>query len=245
MKKTHFIILLLFVSAHIFGQENTKETKQIDLKIYTNFSFTSNYTELGKGSINGTTKLEHTKGFDGFRFSPAIVFYNKKGNSSEIEISRLKYSNNYKEEYISLDSTGAKLTTVSGYTQKEFEFYFRYEYQLRLFKKKNWKTIKPSLGFSATPFVAWNKTEPVLSTEFASSKTIIGVYLSVIPRIEYAINEKWYLDLNFPIAIATAHFTSMKNEDPSLSSEESNINNFDFYNAPWDFAIRFGLGFRL
>ena len=245
MKKKQLVILLLFVSTHIFGQENTNKAKQIDLKLYTNFSFIHRYTELGKDTLNGTTRLEHTKDFYGFSFSPAFVFYNKKGNSSEIEISRLNYTNNYIKEYTQLDSTGAIMHVISGHTKKEFDFHFRYEYQLRLFKKKDWKRINLSIGFSATPFVEWNKTEPTLSTEFVSSKTIIGVYLSVIPRIEYTINEKWYLDLNIPIAVANAYYTSIKDEDPSIPSEESNVNSFNFYNAPRDLTIRFGLGFRL
>ena len=77
------------------------------------------------------------------------------------------------------------------------------------------------------------------------SKTIIGLYLSVIPRIEYSINERWYFDLNIPVAIVTTHYTVIKNEDPLLSSEERTKEYMDFYNTPVSLAIRLGIGFRI
>ena len=245
MKSAIFVILLLFIYVNLFGQNDLNEKRLIDFKLYSNFDFSSKYINYETDTINGTSKNEYVKEINGFNFSPSLVFYSKKGNSSEIEISRLDYSNKYNEKYTILDSTGAILNVMSGNTHKQFELYLRYEYRLKLFKKKDWKKTKLILGFSGTPFVVWDKTEPVLNTEFTKHKTIVGFYLSVIPRIEYSISERWYLDLNIPVAIFTSHYTSFRNEDPSLPSEERSKNIFDFYNGPISYAIRLGIGFKI
>lgn len=245
MKNINFVFILLLVSVNLFGQNDLKKKKTIDFKLYSNFDLSSKYIDYEIDTINGISRNEYMKEINGFNFSPSLVFYTKKGNSSEIEISRLDYSHKFNKEYTLLDSTGALLNVISGNTQKQFELYLRYEYKLRLFKKKDWEKIKPIIGFSGTPFVIWDKIDPLLNTEFKKTKTIVGLYLSVIPRIEYSISERWYLDLNIPIAISTIHYTSIKNEDPSLSPEERTRNIIDFYNTPVSFAIRFGIGFRI
>jgi len=243
MRNVNFVILLLLVSVNLFGQNNFDDKKPIGVKLYSNFDFSSKYINYETDTINGTSLNGYMKEINGFNFSPSLVFYTKKGNSSEIEISRLKYSNNFNQEYTQLDSSGAILNIFAGNTQKRFELYLRYEYKLSLFKKKDWKKIKPIIGFSGTPFLTWDKTEPILNTEFTKNRTIVGLFLSVIPRIEYSINERWYLDLNIPLAIVTTHYTSIRNNDPSLEERSRNI--FDFYNGPISYAIRLGIGFKI
>jgi len=245
MKSINFVFVLILISTNLFGQKDLNKKRSIDFKLYSNFDFSSKYIDYGIDTNTDISRNEYTKEIHGFNFSPALVFYTKKGNSSEIEISRLDYSNKLKKEYTLLDSTGVLLNVISGNVQKQFELYLRYEYKLRLFKNKDWKKLKPIIGFSGTPFVLWEKTEPLLNTEFEMSRTIVGLYLSVIPRIEYSINERWYFDLNIPVALGTYHFTSIRNEDPSLSLEDRTKDFIDFYNTPVSFAIRFGIGFRI
>ena len=245
MKSINFVIILLLMSINLIGQNDLSKKRPINLKLYSNFDFSSKYINYEVDTAIGTSRNGYMEEINGFNFSPSLVLYTKKGNSSEIEISRLDYSNKFNKEYTLLDSTGAVLNVISGNTQKQFELYLRYEYKLRLFKKKDWEKVKLIIGFSGTPFVLWEKTTPILSTEFEKTKTIIGFYLSVIPRIEYSISEKFYFDLNIPVAIWTTHYTSIRNEDPSLSLEERTKNIIDFYNTPVSFAIRFGIGFRI
>ncbi len=245
MKNVSIVFLLIFVAANMFGQESTNDRKSIDVKLYTNFSFTPQYLYYENDSTNGSSRNGYKENINIFNFSPSIVFYNKKGNSSEIEISRLNFSNDYNKEYNELDSTGAILNTISESKQKHFDLYLRYEYKWRLFKKKDLGKFKTILGFSGTPFVSWNKYEPMLSSENPYSTTTVGIYLSVIPRIEYSINKKLYLDLNVPISVVTANFTSTNNEDPTLPVEQRTQSTFDFYNGPLSYAIRFGVGLRI
>ncbi len=245
MKSVNFIFVLLLVSVNLFGQNDLKKKRSKDFKLYSNFDFLSKYLDCEIDTISGISRNEYVKEINGFNFSPSLVFYTKKGNSSEIEISRLDYSNKFNKEYTLLDSTGSLLNVISENTQKQFELYLRYEYKLRLFKNKDWEKIKPVIGFSGTPFIIWDKIDTLLNTEFKKTKTIVGLYLSVIPRIEYSISERWYFDLNIPIALATTHYTYLRNEDPELSLEERSKKNSDFYNTPVSLAIRLGIGFKI
>lgn len=245
MIRTVLLLQLIFFSAYIFGQSEIKKTKQFDAKLYTNFDFIPEYISYESDTINGTSRNEDVRKISGFNFSPSFGFKTKKGNSYEIEVSRLKYSNNYNKEYIRFDSTGGIKTVLSGNNHKQFELYLRYEYKLNLFKSKDWEKFKPIIGLSATPFVTWNKSEPVLSTEFPISETVAGLYLSVVPRIEYFISEKWYLDFNIPVAFVTGHYKSTTSEDPSIALNERTESVIDFYNGPVSFAVRFGLGYKI
>ena len=245
MKGINFLFILLFSTVWLFAQNEVKEQKLKALKLYSNFSLSSYYLEYGKDTTNGTSQMEYAKTFNGFNFSPAFVFYLKNGNSSEIEISRLNFSNNYNKEYTVVDSTGTVSNVISGNNQKHFDFYFRYEYKLMLLKNKEQKKFSPVIGFSATPFFIWEKTYPLLSTDFPKTRTRAGLYLSVIPRIKYNINEKWFFDLNTPVAFSTYQYTYIKNENPVLNIADRKTTVFDFYNTPLSIAVRFGIGFKI
>src|SRR5690606_10306236 len=116
-----------------------------------------------------------------------IVFHNKKGFSTEIEVSRFRYSSEYIKKYNYNDSTHKVENVLSEGRNKQFELFIRYEYKQTLFAKKEWKRFKPLIGLSATPFVQCTKFEPRISTAYASSKLSVGIFISLIPRIEYTL----------------------------------------------------------
>ena len=235
-------IIFLFLSLNLLGQE---QTERVNFKLYTNFDYSPKYINHESDIDDGYSLRENEKEINGFNFSPALVFFNRKGNSSEIEISRFKYLNKFNKVYTVIDSTDAVGSTLLGSYDKQFELFVRYEYRLHLLKNKNEKALKPIIGFSATPFFQWNISDPVLSNEYPSSKASIGLYLSVIPRIEYAINERWYLDLNIPLALVTTHYTRIRHDSPLLPENKRLETIVDFYNGPVSFAIRFGVGIKI
>lgn len=243
MKTGAIISLLLILSISLFGQEKT--IKEKSLKLYTNFNLTSYYPDSSSNSQPGFTRMNYEKEMSVFNFSPAIVFRNQKGNSHELELSRLWIQKQTTETYDVLDSTGQIVNTISGETVNRFHIQLRYEYTIGLFKKKNWVKLNPSIGFSAAPFYRWEKYSYPISTQFPISKSSLGIYLAVIPRIQYNLNEKWYLDLNVPISIVTVQFNTQRNEDPSIPVNQRTTNTIGFYNTPFGYAIRFGLGMRL
>ncbi len=235
------IVLLLFIAINIFGQDTDKD---IDIKLYTNYNYTPKYIYYSNDTVNGIENIEYNK-VGVFNLSPALVFNNKKGNSSEIEISRFRYKTVFDKKYNIYDSTGVVINTISGKNTKEFEVFIRYEYDIALFKKKEWKVLKPIIGFSAISFYKSQKSASLLSTDFPVSTSSMGVFLSVIPKLEYNINRKLYMDFNIPINIATVHYSIYKDENPSLIAANRTKKIIDFYNTPLSFAIRLGVGLKI
>lgn len=80
--------LLLFLSLNLLGQE---PSKSFDIKLYTNFDYTPKYLYHETDTMNGSSIREYEKEITGFNFSPALAFHGRKGNSSEIELSRCKW----------------------------------------------------------------------------------------------------------------------------------------------------------
>lgn len=231
------ILFLLFISVNLFSQDFSE---RVDVKLYTNFDYTPKYLYNDSDTLR-----EYEKEFNGFNFSPALVFYTPNGNSSEIEISRFRFSNIYNKEYSLIDSIGAVENIFSEDHEKQFELFLRYEYKLALFKRKEWERIKPGIGFSASPYIQWNKRQPELSNEFATSRTTVGLFLSVIPRVEYKLNDRWYLDLNIPLSIVTMNYITTKTNSPNLPIDERTEHIIDFHNGPIALAIRFGVGYMI
>lgn len=230
-----FLLFLLFFSTNLLSQESAERT---DIKLYTNFDLTPKYLYNDSDTLR-----EYEKEINGFNFSPALVFYSQNGNSSEIEISRFRFSNIYNKKYSLIDSIGAEETILSADYEKQFELFLRYEYKLALFKKKEWEKFKAIIGFSATPYFQWIKHQPEVSNEFSRSRTTVGLFMSVIPRVEYKLNDRWYLDLNIPLSLATMNFITNRSSNPLLPIEERKVSIIDFHNGPIAFAVRFGVGY--
>lgn len=242
MKTGIIISLLVILSISLFGQDVSKGKS---LKLYTNFNLTAFYPDTSSNNQPGFTRMNYEKEMSVFNFSPAVVFHNKKGNSHELELSRLWMQKQFLETYDVLDSTGQTVNIVSGETVSRFHIQLRYEYTIGLFKKKNWKKLNSAIGFSAAPFYKWEKYSYSVSMPFPVSKSAFGIYLAVIPRIQYNLTEKWYLDLNVPITLVTMQFNNEKNEDPSIPVEQRTNSTIGFYNTPFGYAVRLGLGLRL
>ena len=229
-------LFLLFLSTKLLSQESTE---RVDIKLYTNFDYTPKYLYNDSDTLR-----EYEKEINGFNFSPAMVFYSQNGNSNEIEISRFRLSNIYNKEYRLIDSLGAEEIFSANY-EKQFELFLRYEYKLALFKEKEWEKFKTVIGFSATPYFQWIKHQPEVSYEFSSSRTTVGLFLSVIPRVEYKLNDRWYLDLNIPLSLVTMNYITNKSNNPLLPVEDRKVSIIDFHNGPIAFAVRFGVGYMI
>ncbi len=235
-----FILIVCSISAS--SQEDKADRA---LKLYTNFDFTPQYFYPESENTDGISRIIYEEEINGFNFSPAFAFYNKNGNFSELEISRIRFGSDFTKEYNYEDSTGRIINVLSEGSVKEFEFFLRYEYNVKLFKNKHWKNLSTSLGFSATPFFTWSKRIPSTSNEFMTSTTSVGLYLSVIPGIEYRLGEKWFIDFDVPLAVVTSRYTLFTVDNPVIPQHERTQGTIGFYNGPVGVAIRLGVGFRM
>jgi len=235
------MVLLGAISMTVYSQNSTHP---VSIALYSNFNLNSNYITHGQGPSEGTIHTEFEREFYGFNFSPAVEINTDKGNYHSVEISRLAYNNNYNKEYYIVDSTGAISQVLSASTAQAFNCFLRYEYTITLFKKQNWEKFGTAIGFSATPFFRWSKSNSSISSEFPVTKTGTGIYLSVIPRLTYSFSEKWFIDLNVPLALVTAQYNSIKTDNPVLPVNQRNTATFDFHQGPIGVAVRLGVGYR-
>lgn len=243
MRKTkQVILLLLLISSMSFAQDTTKSKS---IKIYSNYDFSSWYLYAISDAAVATGNFGVEQETNLFYFSPVFAWNNKKGNSFEIEISRFRYHKNYQKIDDLIVDTEQEFILGPDSKIKEFELFFRFEYKIKLFKKKDLGKFSPSLGFSIMPFITNYKSEPTQSSIFPHSKFRAGAKFSIIPGLEYKINENWYLDLNIPLDAGSIFYQSNKNGDPSLNINEQANDYFVLSLTPFNYALRFGIGLRI
>ena len=214
MQKFIIPFFLIFISFSSFAQNERK----ITLKNYMNVEVNSNH-------------FLHN-GLDAFYWTPAIAWSTKHGNSMEIEISHMKYRdyNIYKDEEKS----------ELGRNEKNIELFLRYEY-IFSFGQGAERKWRPSVGISVTPFYQYLVTSPYNLASFRYSSTKTGAYLTATPRIQYYVNQHWFLDLNLPISYASMEYSMDRNQNPTLTYENRSVSELTF-NSWTGLGIRLGLG---
>lgn len=234
------LLTLLIISSTIYAQEDERKN---EFKLYSSFDYSPKNIDHKIDSANGYEIIFEEKEIRAFNISPAFVFVNKKGNSSELELSRIGYYQNYDKEFTLIDSTGVEYN-VEGAKQNFFELFIRYEYKWHLFKKKKWEKFAPIIGVSATPFYQGSWIKSLKSTDFPISKMSYGMYFSAIPRLEYNFTEKLFIDLNVPINFLRLAYTRVKTEDPRIPVENRTTSGFSADSGPISFSVRLGIGYR-
>ena len=241
MKRLTLIILML-TPALLLAQE---KERTIDFKFYGNINLYQKYTYHDYVWSNNQSHVEYKREVSGFNFSPAITINKANGNGHEFELSRLGFSNNYDKSYLQSDSTGLITNVIGEYSTKSFDLTLRYEYQVGLFKKKDWEKLKLTLGFSLAPFISTSNFTPMTSTSFTTSVTSYGLATSLIPRIKYALNEKWYLDFNIPFNINNLYVNTVNNQNPAIPVDQRKETTINAYSGPINASIRIGIGVNL
>ncbi len=228
-----FLFILPFLS---WGQESSKKLSEI--KLYTNYNaFSSPSIEI---DTNGVLINKTYKNSNGLWFSPALTFSLKNKDFIEIELSRLNFSKNKIKNTVTNDTTG-NTYSVYGNTELDFSLHIRTEYQLVLFKNKDWQKLSAIAGLSLTPYVNRTIIQPVVSNSFRQSQTNVGASISLIPRLKYKLNEKWFIDLNTPVIIGTFDNHSKRTENPTTPINQRRKTTATF-SSPFELGFRLGIG---
>ncbi len=235
--------LILGVSIGAFAQESETE-KPVSFKVYSNYvwdKLESTYSD----PVSGQTFITQSKTtYDLGYFSPAVAFTNNRGNIHELELSRLQF-NVSDFEVFNLDTANRSLQLADGQAEAKFNLAVRYEYILALNIFDNESKFQASVGFSGSPSLAFLTLNPKQTDQFPVSQTAIGLRLAVAPRINYSLNEKWFLDLNVPVIVGDISTRIDKNENPGLPLENRKSTTHDFSNFPPLFQVRLGVGLRI
>ena len=239
----YLVLVFLLNGLTLFGQENNKNSKTI--KLYTNFSWSNTDMSLSYDTVNKTSTIENSKETQIGYFTPSFSFSSLNGNFQEFELSRLLINKTQNQTIETVDSTGQTINTLAGEKSTNIFIAFRYEYDIMLFKKKEGTKFQSFIGFSANPFYSNSSFTPIVSTLYPSTQNNFGVLLSVIPRLNYNLNEKWFIDLNIPINLVDANWMFRSEEDPTLTEEQRITTTVNFSTFPKKFLIRLGVGLRI
>ncbi len=234
--------LLMIASQTLIGQEFNKN---LELKLYTNFSYTSfESVNLFNSDIPYTLRSEGKDMKIGY-LSPAISISKPNGNLHEFELSRLTFNQRDDELVQIADTTGSPVQTISGGRINDIIIGLRYEYSFRLLKKHENAKFRPFAGISINPYFSRNTYLPRLSLSYPTKETSIGMLLALVPRIVYTINDAWFIDLNIPISLADLSLRSTNVENPVLTATDRTSRTFEMAEFPLNIHVRLGIGFRL
>jgi hypothetical protein len=101
------------------------------------------------------------------------------------------------------------------------------------------------LGFGINPSFSNSITNPIIATSYPTSQNAVAASASIIPRLNYNINEHWFLDLNIPINVTELAVTSHKTLNPLIRDEDQRTTNINYDIFPSKFLVRFGIGVKI
>jgi hypothetical protein len=248
MKKKKSVVLSALAFAFLLNgqtaiaQENNSAKA---VKLYTNFSWTSTEDRWSLDSANSTSSLLENKETQIDYFTPAFAIYSPNGNFQELEISRLQFNHSNNAVRIQTDSTGQTSDIVIGQKITRIFIAFRYEYDILLFKQKTENKVQWYTGFSASPYFSNSKFSPIVSNLYPTNENKMGVTLSVIPRLHYNVNDRWFVDLNVPVNLFDFNVNVKNDSNPTLPDSQNKTTTLELETFPSQVLIRLGVGLRL
>lgn len=168
--------------------------------------------------------------------TPSLLILKPKA-SHEFELSRLRMGTSNGVDKIEGDS-GQEAVFSGGYDYN-FAFSLKYEYGFK-FLTINEK-FDFSLHASVEPYFNFSKRN-INSDYQVSSGNTIGGQVHLIPRSIYALSERWFVDVNFPIQLM--NISRAKSYSENSGYERISIRNrFDFFDNV--LRLRVGIGLKL
>lgn len=209
-----FAVMVLTVS-FVYGQETKLEKEKIifSAKLYAVSSFNNGFVSRNH--------LEVPKSF-----SPTISWGRSYGNYNEVELTNFRFQKNG--------------------LAKGLELGARYSYNWRLFSKSETARLSYYIGLGAQVIYNNNSysnemfsiTQGGCCGNYFSSSNRFNANFSIIPRINYRIGKRVYLDLNIPYDYY-ANSTSIKKIEEGQKFTNSNSTTF-----PNKFTVNVGVAIK-
>jgi hypothetical protein len=231
------LLATILLSLPVRSQDKPPEKS---LKIYSNFAWdqSGNTEQIYAPGLEYSIYPGGT--YDLGYFSPAYRIENEKGNAHELEISRFSIREEVVEIY---DRRG--ITAKQRYSENRIELALRYEFILGANLFNSDSRFSTAMGFSASPQFTYRVLDPDVTTAFNLSQTELGLIISIVPRIEYALSENFYLDLNMPLTVADYQFYATTDQSATLPLDQRKTHTTEFVTFPANFLVRFGLGLQI
>lgn len=238
MKSLILMPLILMAASFCYGQNKNLNAKY-SVKLYNQTSWQQ---DKSTGN-NGLFPTETTdKQFQLFHPTAAFRLKDARNNMSEIELTQFEIGKDENTTYINLPD--GRSLPVNGGTSNNTNIAVRYEYIRNFCKKANSKWM-PALGFAAMPYYERTKFIPILSNEYINANTKTGMKAFLVPRINYAISSRFYIDINVPICVADMNIQKANYNNPALTVQQQKQQTTNFNLIPDSYSLRVGLGLNI
>jgi hypothetical protein len=131
---------------------------------------------------------------------------------------------------------GAKTTSFNISTLTEWGIPIAYNPE----RKSNY-----FIGWGVGEYFSHNTIKPYTAASFPYKNTEFNLDFSVIPSFQYAISEKYFIDIALPYAFATTLMEHRFYNNPVLPTFARRSNNYDLNWTPKNIRLRLGLAVRI
>lgn len=236
MNRLSLVLLALASSWHANSQQQQLAIKVYNLATYEKqIEQTAVSTDLKRISTNKTFTLLHP--------TVAVQWKNKKGKNREIELTTLSFK--HEDQYMKYSSDSMSVVAItSGNKVSTASIGLRYECTFLQTTPKSSKTLF-SFAYAVNPFVKIIHTVPYTSSSYPTSNTSLGLNAFLVPRMNYNLSSKLFVDFNLPINLFSTYMLHSRNSDPSIQVADQSNSSFNFDALSNVLSARIGLGIKL
>jgi len=209
------------------------------VKLYGNFGLMTDREVNRYGSIVQTEKrYDYQIGYPTF----AIGFGSHDDNYQEFELSQLIINRSSDEIRTTVDGEDGELKAGTRTTAAQVAL--RYEHNMIIFLREE-SRLRYYAGISYNPYFSSSSFTPINTAFFPTSQRRIGLVLSFVPRLNYYITPKWFLDLNILVNVVDVYREKNKTDNPQVPASERVTKTTEFTFMPRYFQFRLGVGLRI
>ncbi|TVQ13909.1 MAG: hypothetical protein EA361_09045 [Bacteroidetes bacterium] len=223
--------------------EDTNSSYRYSFKVYgLSVSESFEYTQRF-GIEDPYTRITEMSNWRIFHPTFALQWKTKADNYQEIEITFLEINSNELRQIDVLYLDNAYKKFFGGIKVTTTHLSLRYEYIYRFTKAVD-RRFDFSLGAGINPYFFNISEDPVISNQFPTHERNMGAFFHVVPRIQFNLSNKLYMDLNVPFCLFYYNHRRMEREDPQLTEELKILTFTDNTLLPEVYSVRVGVGFR-
>jgi hypothetical protein len=187
-----------------------------------------------KSYFNANKPFDNLTGVNSVHLSISICKTGKKGSFTEYEISEFSYTS---------DRTAfINPLVVQSTIRRKQNLRLRFEFAKPLFRKE--RTFMPYAGLSVSPYLLRNVNIPDPMPPVRTAFQQCGLVLSFVPRVQWNLSRKCFIDLNTPFAILNGFIGRYVVRNPAYTPDQQTMGFSDVLSTH-ELSIRLGAGIRL
>lgn len=237
--------ITLILVAFILQAGAQDNTPNMAIKLYGNLSLLYDRFQTPADTAKGTTTVFINKTQNAGNITPGFAWFHQNGNFQEFELIRLSVYHSETALFTQNNQTGGLTNKNQTVNSSQFALVTRYEYNRQMGRKNENKKLTWYAGMAVRPFYTFYKFLPQSSNSFPEKSHAFGLSLAVVPRINYALSKKWFIDVNIPITLAENRNQALRVQNPAFTAQQQKSFTVNYTLFPSHFSGRFGISYRL